>query len=89
MSIDSFKFNSNSAITAARAPFAVSPHDSNELAQIPKRLFIGTGGNVTLRGVDGTADVVYKNIASGVYLNVSPQYIRATGTTAADIVGEA
>lgn len=89
MSVDSFKSSSNSALTPARAPFAISPHDSNELGTIPKRIYVGTGGNVTLRGVDAAADVVYKNIASGVYLNVSPQFIRASGTTAADIVGEA
>jgi hypothetical protein len=69
-------------------PFAIAPHDSNELAVIPRRLYVGTGGNVTLRGVDGAADVVYKNVGNGVYLNVRPQFIRATGTTATDIIGE-
>lgn len=72
----------------SRAPFAIIPHNSNELPITPKRIYVGTGGNVTLRGVDGTADVVYKNVGDGVYLNVRPAYVRATGTTATDIVGE-
>lgn len=86
---DSFATIADTPILPARAPFAVSPHDTNALPNVPKRLFIGTGGNVILRGVDGAADVIYKNVANGVYLNVRPQYVRATGTTAADIVGEA
>lgn len=71
------------------APFSVVPNDTTELPVVPKRIYVGSGGNVTLRGVNGTADVVYKNVGSGVYLNVRAQFIRATGTTATDIIGEA
>jgi hypothetical protein len=70
----------------SRAPFAVTPHDTNELGTIPKALYVGTGGNITLRGVGGTADVIFKNVANGQVLDVRAQYVRATGTTAADIV---
>lgn len=85
---DRFTNEIDTTASASRAPFAITPHDTNALPWLPKRIFVGTGGNVTLCGVDGAADVVYKNLANGVYLNVRPQYIRATGTTAADIVGE-
>lgn len=73
----------------ARNCFPVVPHDTNELASIPKGIYVGTGGNVTLRTVDGTADVIYKNLADGSYIAVRAQYVRATGTTAADMVAEA
>lgn len=73
----------------SRAPFAIVPSDTVPLANVPKRLFVGTGGHVTLRGMNGLADITYRNVASGVYLNVRPSFVRATGTTAADLVGEA
>jgi hypothetical protein len=82
-------FKSDSLNAPSRAPFAITPSDSAPLAVVPKRLFVGTGGHIALRGVDGAADVVYRNVGSGVYLNVRPGFVRATGTTAADLIGEA
>ena len=65
---------------------AVTPHDSNALADIPKALFVGTGGNIAMRGVNGSADQSWKNVPSGCVLPFRAQYVRATGTTAADIL---
>ncbi|WP_019051822.1 spike base protein, RCAP_Rcc01079 family [Sphingobium xenophagum] len=73
-------------IASARAPYAVVPHDSDALPVVPKALYIGTGGTVILRGVDGTADVNFLNVADGQVLDVRARYVRATGTTAANIV---
>lgn len=85
MAQDAF-FSYDNIAAASRAPYAVTPSDGTELPTIPKALFVGTGGNVTLRGVGATADVVFKNVASGQVLDVRAQFVRATGTTAADIV---
>lgn len=73
----------------ARNPFAVTPHDSQPLPAVPRRLYVGAGGDLCLRGVDGAADVFYRNVGDGVYLNVRASHVRATGTTASDIVAEA
>jgi len=70
----------------SRSPTPVSPHDTNELPVIPKALYVGTGGTLVLRGVGATADVTFKNVANGQVLDVRAQFVRATGTTAADIV---
>lgn len=86
---DDFTTHRDALIGPSRAPFPITPHDTAPLATVPKRLFVGTGGNVTLRGVDGAADVIYKNVGSGVYLNVRASHVRATGTTASDLLGEA
>jgi hypothetical protein len=64
----------------------VTPHDSNALADVPKALFVGTGGTLVLRGVNGSSDATWKNVPSGSVLPFRAQYVRATGTTAADIV---
>lgn len=65
---------------------AVTTHNTNPLATVPKALFVGTGGNIALRAVDATADVLFKNVPSGFILPVRAQYVRTTNTTAADIV---
>ncbi len=86
MSVDEFRTLADSPAEPSRNPFAVTPNDSTELAIIPKALFIGTGGSIALRGVGAAADVIFRNVASGQVLDVRAQFVRATGTTAADIV---
>ena len=65
---------------------AIVPHDGNALAEIPEAIYIGTGGQITMRGPDGTMDAVWKNVPSGSTLPFQAQYIRATGTTAQDML---
>jgi len=86
---DAFSNFADAPLLPARAPFAILPHDSNALSTTPKGIYVGTGGNVTLRGVDGTADVIYKNLPDASYIAVRAAFVRATGTTASDLVGEA
>lgn len=74
---------------ASRAPFAVVPSDSVALPATVKGIYVGTGGDVTLRGVAGAADVTYKNLPDASYIGVAASYVRATGTTATNLVGEA
>lgn len=84
---DRFDTQTDSLSQPARDAFAITPHVSNEIDPLPKAIFVGTGGNITLRTVDAAADVVFKNVASGQILDVRARHIRATGTTAADIIG--
>lgn len=65
---------------------AVAPHDANPLADIPKALFIGVGGDLVTRGLNGSADVTFKNLPGGSVLPFRAKFVRATGTTAASIV---
>lgn len=84
---DRFDTQTDSLSQPARDAFAITPHDTSEIDPLPKAIFVGTGGNITLRAADGSADVVFKNVASGQILDVRARFIRTTGTTAADIVG--
>jgi type 1 fimbria pilin len=65
---------------------AVTPHDVNALTDIPKALYVGSAGNITMRGLNGAADQVWKNVPAGAILPFRARYVRATGTTAADIL---
>lgn len=83
---DSFE-NVNGLADPARIAFAITPHASNEVDPLPKALYIGTGGDLVGRAVGSSADVTFRNLASGQILDVRLQYVRATGTTAANILG--
>jgi len=83
---DQFSQTLDSVIAPATRAVAVVPNDSTPLTDIPKALFVGTGGAITMRGVAGSADQLWKNVPDGAVLPIRAQYIRATGTTAADIL---
>lgn len=83
---DAFSRRADSAEAPSAHPFAVVPSNAAPLATIPKALYVGTGGTLVLRTTSGTADVTFKNLANGQILPVRAQFVRATGTTAADIV---
>jgi len=83
---DQFQNNADQVSAPATRAVSVTPHDSNALSDIPKALFVGTGGSITMRGVNGAADQVWKNVPSGSVLPFRAQYVRATGTTAADLL---
>lgn len=85
---DSFASYADNGLAPARAPFAVTPHDLQALTQVPKGIYVGSGGNVTLRGVDASSDVTYCNLPDASYIAVRALYIRATGTTAANLIAE-
>lgn len=79
----------DSQLAPSRAPFAISPSDSVPLPRVPKGIYVGIGGDVTLRGIAGDADVTYRNLPDASYIAVHARFVRATGTTAAGLIGEA
>lgn len=87
MAVDQFPQQQDHVTAPARIATAVIPSDTVALATLPKRLYVGVGGMVALRPVDGTGDVTYM-VPSGTYLQVRASYVRATGTTATNIIAE-
>lgn len=77
----------NSLISPASSSFAIVPHDSEEQPSITKAIYVGTGGDVSLRLADDASDRVFRNVADGSILDLRVRFVRATGTTAADLVG--
>ncbi|MBS0480679.1 MAG: hypothetical protein JSR96_00710 [Proteobacteria bacterium] len=85
---DRFAGYSDSPIAPSAVAFAITPSDTVEITAT-KAIYVGTGGHVTLRPIGAAADVTYRNVPTGSYLTVRASFVRATGTTATDIVGEA
>lgn len=83
---DPFSNRADSVSAPAARARAVTPHDSNPLPDVPKALYFGSGGTITMRGSGDTADAVWTNVPSGSVIPFRPSHIRATGTTASDIL---
>lgn len=82
---DRFDRNSDAISSPARDAFAVDPHDSQPLPVLPKALLIGAAGTITLRAVDAAADVAIA-VAAGQIVPIRASHVRASGTTASQIV---
>ncbi len=87
MSFDTFGTALDSLIAPARNCFSITPHDVATLPSLPKAIYVGTGGNIALRPVDSAQDVTFMNVTGGTILDVRAMHIRATGTTASNMIG--
>lgn len=50
-----------------------------------RALYVGTGGSVVVRDLDGT-DVTYANVSNGQVLDIQCKMVVSAGTTASNIV---
>ena len=85
MFLDQFSHHSDSPMSPSRHAFAVAPNDAIPLSPIPKALFVGGAGTVTLRTIDSAADVTL-TVQAGQILPLRAAYVRASGTTASGLV---
>jgi hypothetical protein len=87
MSQDPFTAVSDSLIAPARDAFPITPQNNVTLPVTTKAIYVGTGGDITLRAVSSETSVLIRNVPSGSVLAIRVAAILATGTTASDIVG--
>lgn len=64
---------------------AVTPSDSTDLAFNSRALWIGGAGNIVVTPAGGGADVTY-TVPAGTVLPIRVSRVKATGTTATQIV---
>lgn len=73
----------------AGSAFAVTPSDSTVFTRKARALYIGTGGNISVRtyNMAGTLDyVLFTNVADGQIIPVMTDMVYSTNTTASGIV---
>jgi hypothetical protein len=87
MSLDTFGAVLDSLIAPARNCFSITPNDNVVLPFLPKAIYVGTGGTLVLRAIDGSSDVTFTNVANGTILDIRVTSVRATGTTATNLIG--
>lgn len=72
---------------SSRRGYVITPNDGVVLTNIPRQLYIGSAGDLTVLLVDDTAPVLFKAVPAGTVLNIRPIRVMASGTGASNIVG--
>lgn len=81
--VDSFQHLSRvSSLTRAEA---VTPHNTNELTNVSRAIYVGTGGNVVVV-MQGGAEVTLAGVEASTWLPIRIKKVKLTGTTASNIV---
>lgn len=65
---------------------AVTPHDTNDLANTTLGLWVGTGGNVKVDMAGGGSAVVFTAVPNGTLLRIRVTRVYNSDTTASNIV---
>jgi len=84
---DFFANHSSGLDSPATRAFAIVPDDNNDLAVIPRALYTGRGGSIVLALLDDVAEVTLLSVPAGIVLPLRARRVKATGTTATDMVG--
>ncbi|MGB3178987.1 MAG: hypothetical protein WBC68_02820 [Albidovulum sp.] len=83
--MDKFSDYPTSLTAPARDAASVLPDDVLDLAVLPRAVYIGQTGDVTVR-LAGGQTVLFANAQAGTLLPIRAKGINATGTTATNIV---
>lgn len=84
--INNFSTLSKGLTSPLDASASVTPHDTNALAFVPRAVWVGGAGNIAVRLPGDAADVTIQNVSAGTLLPIRPTHIRATGTTATNMI---
>lgn len=83
---DPFVAMAKSQSTPACKAAAVTPHNTNELTQVTRALYVGGAGDVAVILRDDTVAVTFVGVAAGTILPLRVRLVKVTGTTATNIV---
>lgn len=83
---DKFQSNAAGLTSPAENAAAVTPNDSTDLTTATRGLYIGGAGDVVVDMVGGETSVPFTGLIAGNVYPLRVIRVRATGTTATDIV---
>ncbi|MEZ5770710.1 hypothetical protein LX70_03682 [Defluviimonas denitrificans] len=83
--MDKFADYPTTLTAPGRDAIAIVPDDLGDLSMMPRALFVGQGGNLTVR-MAGGQDVTFEAVSGGTILPVRVRRVYATGTTASALV---
>jgi len=84
--VDTFKQQPETEWSPATSSVSVTPSDSEELAYLTRALYVGVGGNLSVKLRDDSAAVVFVGVAEGTILPLQVKQVMATDTTATNII---
>ena len=83
---ENFQGRADQLSAPARCGFAIAPSDATDLTAETRAIYVGTGGDLTLVLASGD-QVTLTGIGGGMLLPVRARRVKATGTSAAQLVG--
>jgi hypothetical protein len=83
--MDNFSDIPTTLTAPARDAAPVTPSDSTNLTAVPRALYVGQAGDLSVLMAGGQS-VVFSTVPAGLILPVRAVRVNATGTTAAGIV---
>jgi hypothetical protein len=83
--MDTFSDIATTLSAPARDAAAIVPSDATNLAVLPRAVWVGQGGNISVV-MPGGQTVTLQGIAAGTLLPLRPARVNATGTTAGAMV---
>ncbi len=64
----------------------VTPSDTEDLVDVCRSLYVGTGGDLVCTLANDASPVTFKDVPSGSWLPIRIRRVHAAGTTAANLV---
>lgn len=86
MALDTFGDVADSITAPANAAVPIVPDDNVPFSAIARAIYVGSGGDVTMKGKRDGAPRLWRNVPSGALLPFRAALVCATGTTAADLL---
>lgn len=86
MATDKFSTFARGLTAPASDAFDITADDNTDFATTARAIYVGRTGDVALVTLEGTT-VTFVGLQAGTVLPVSTARVRATGTTASDLIG--
>lgn len=67
--------------------FAITPSDSTDLPHVTRAIYVGGAGPISILFRDNPTPVTFAAVPVGTVLMVRAARVRATGTTATNLIG--
>ena len=83
---DNFRTHAQGIVWPGSGAFAITPHDTNELTNVTRALWVGGAGNVKVTMENGDT-VTFSGVAAGTLLPLRVRLVFTTGTTATLMIG--
>lgn len=84
--INDFALHQSNWVAPFSDGFAITPHDTNELANVTRAIYVGGAGNIALTTVNGDS-ITLAGLALGDWVPIRAKIVLSTGTTATNLVG--
>lgn len=87
MGVDQYRTAGRGITFPAEKAYAITPTDDVELGAVTRGIWVGGAGDLAVIMKGDTAVVTFSGVVAGSLLPLRVKEVRATGTTATNLVG--